>query len=94
MSEPTNQLVVNFDVFGNLAHQAQTRLYFDRIHNGAEQNFLRLMTADARETILDDWYQYRGQLKLWLDCQRIDTHSRTALQLPATDPQRFFAEAL
>lgn len=88
------QLVVNFDVFGNLAHQAQTRLYFDRIRNGAEQNFLRLLPADARETILDDGYQYSGQLKLWLDYQRIDTHSRTALQLPAKDPQRFFAEAL
>ncbi|WP_372868022.1 fatty acid cis/trans isomerase, partial [Pseudomonas sp.] len=88
------QLVVNFDVFGNLSHQAQTRLYFDLIRNGAEQNFLRLMPADARQAILDDWYQYSGQLKLWLDYQRIDTHSRTALQLPAADPKRGFAEAL
>jgi hypothetical protein len=88
------QLVVNFDVFGNLSHQAQTRLYFDLIRNGAEQNFLRLMPADARQAILDDWYQYSGQLKLWLDYQRIDPHSRTALQLPATDPKRWFAEAL
>ncbi|MDA7085645.1 fatty acid cis/trans isomerase [Pseudomonas sp. SA3-5] len=88
------QLVVNFDVFGNLSHQAQTRLYFDLIRNGAEQNFLRLMPADARQAILDDWYQYSGQLKLWLDYQRIDTHSRTALHLPAADPKRGFAEAL
>ncbi|MDV7211762.1 fatty acid cis/trans isomerase [Azotobacter beijerinckii] len=35
------QLVVNFDVFGNVSHQLQTRLYFDLIRNGAEQNFLR-----------------------------------------------------
>ncbi|MDM8349598.1 fatty acid cis/trans isomerase [Pseudomonas sp. sp1636] len=88
------QLVVNFDVFGNLSHQAQTRLYFDLIRNGAEQNFLRLMPADARQAILDDWYQYSGRLKLWLDYPRIDTHSRTALQLPTTDPIRGFAEAL
>jgi hypothetical protein len=88
------QLVVNFDVFGNLSHQAQTRLYFDLIRNGAEQNFLRLMPADARQTILDDWYQYSGQLKLWLDYQRIDTETRTALQLPAKEPKRGFAEAL
>jgi len=88
------QLVVNFDVFGTLSHQAQTRLYFDLIRNGAEQNFLRLMPADSRQTILNDWYQYSGQLKLWLDYQRIDTASRTALQLSATDPKRDFAEAL
>ncbi|WP_413770154.1 fatty acid cis/trans isomerase, partial [Vibrio vulnificus] len=31
------QLAVNFDVFGNVSHQAQTRLYFDLIRNGAEQ---------------------------------------------------------
>ena len=88
------QLVVNFDVFGNLSHQAQTRLYFDLIRNGAEQNFLRLMPADSRQAILNDWYQYSGQLKLWLDYQRIDTETRTALQLPAKDPKRGFAEAL
>ncbi|MDT9136206.1 fatty acid cis/trans isomerase, partial [Escherichia coli] len=29
------QLVVNFDVFGNVSHQGQTRLYFDLIRNGA-----------------------------------------------------------
>jgi hypothetical protein len=41
------QLAVNFDVFGNVSHQAQTRLYFDLIRNGAEQNFLRLMPANS-----------------------------------------------
>ncbi|MBP8264341.1 MAG: fatty acid cis/trans isomerase, partial [Pseudomonas sp.] len=43
------QLVVNFDVFGNVSHQAQTRMYFDLIRNGAEQNFLRLMPAQSRQ---------------------------------------------
>lgn len=28
---------MNFDVFGNVWRQAQTRLYFDLIRNGAEQ---------------------------------------------------------
>ncbi|MDF5919212.1 fatty acid cis/trans isomerase [Pseudomonas aeruginosa] len=43
---------MNFDVFGNVSHQAQTRLYFDLIRNGAEQNFLRLMPVDARRRCL------------------------------------------
>lgn len=88
------QLVVNFDVYGNVSHQAQTRLYFDLIRNGAEVNFLRLMPAEAREGYLSDWYQHSGKLKLWLDYQGIDSQSPTALQLPGREPKRSFAEAL
>jgi hypothetical protein len=88
------QLVVNFDVFGNVSHQAQTRLYFDLIRNGAEVNFLRLMPAESRKAYLDDWYQNSGKLKLWLDYQAIDTHTASALQLPGDDPQKLFAHTL
>jgi hypothetical protein len=88
------QLVVNFDVFGNVSHQAQTRLYFDLIRNGAEVNFLRLMPAESRKTYLDDWYQNSGKLKLWLDYQAIDTQTASALQLPGDDPKKLFAHTL
>ncbi|WP_285409232.1 fatty acid cis/trans isomerase [Pseudomonas sp. FR229a] len=85
------QLAVNFDVFGNVSHQAQTRLYFDLIRNGAEQNFLRLMPADAREDYLNDWYQDGGQFKMWLDYEAIDDDKPTALKLDEKDPKRDFA---
>jgi len=88
------QLVVNFDVFGNVSHQAQTRLYFDLIRNGAEQNFLRLMPAESRQALLDDWYQNGGKVKRWIDYQGIDSASASGLQLDAGDPKRAFAEAL
>lgn len=88
------QLVVNFDVYGNVSHQAQTRLYFDLIRNGAEQNFLRLMPADEREAILHDWYQDSGKLKMWLDYQAIDTESPTALSLAHDKPKDDFAKQL
>ena len=88
------QLVVNFDVFGNVSHQAQTRLYFDLIRNGAEVNFLRLMPAESRKAYLDDWYQNSGKLKLWLDYQAIDTQTASALQLPGNDPKKQFAHTL
>lgn len=88
------QLAVNFDVFGNVSHQAQTRLYFDLIRNGAEQNFLRLMPADSREDFLDDWYQNSGKLKLWLDYEAIDDDTPTGLHLDANDPKRDFANQL
>ncbi|HBX55594.1 fatty acid cis/trans isomerase [Pseudomonas sp. UBA2684] len=88
------QLVVNFDVYGNVSHQAQTRLYFDLIRNGAEQNFLRLMPAESRQAILDDWYQNSGKLKMWMDYQGIDDESPSALHLDQQDPKRSFVEAL
>jgi hypothetical protein len=84
------QLAVNFDVFGNVAHQAQTRLYFDLIRNGAEVNFLRLMPANARDDLLGDWYQESGKIKLWLDYRKIDDDTATAMALDPKDPKRDF----
>jgi len=57
-------LVVNFDVFGTVAHQTQTRLYFDLLRNGGEQNYLRLIPPGERIRVLSRWYQGSGQLKL------------------------------
>ncbi|MFT4047820.1 MAG: fatty acid cis/trans isomerase [Solimonas sp.] len=73
------QLVVNFDVFGNVSHQLQTRLYFDLIRNGAEVNFLRFLPPAARKPLLDQWYQRGGQLKMGIDYT--DTDLRTPTQL-------------
>jgi hypothetical protein len=88
------QLAVNFDVFGNVSHQAQTRLYFDLIRNGAEVNFLRLMPADSRDGFLDDWYQEGGQVKMWLDYEKIDDDTPTGLTLDPKAPKRDFARQL
>ena len=86
--------MVNFDVFGNVSHQTQTRLYFDLIRNGAEMNFLRLMPADNRQAMLDDWYQDSGRLKLWLSYPPLDTDTETALVLAADKPKQRFIDTL
>ncbi|TBU97416.1 fatty acid cis/trans isomerase [Phytopseudomonas dryadis] len=88
------QLVVNFDVFGNVSHQAQTRLYFDLIRNGAEQNLLRLMPADARQGLFSDWYQNSGKLKAWMDYYPLDRKTPSGLTLAEEDPKRDFAQGL
>ncbi|MDY7219034.1 fatty acid cis/trans isomerase [Denitrificimonas sp. JX-1] len=88
------QLVVNFDVFGNVAHQAQTRLYFDLIRNGSEVNFLRLMPREERQDILSDWYQKSGKIKLWLDYTDIDTRTQSALGIGNDKSVKSFGEAL
>jgi hypothetical protein len=73
------ELVVNFDVFGNVAHQLQTRLYFDLIRNGAEHNFLRLLPADTRETVLKSWYEGLGILKTHITYAPLDVTSTTGI---------------
>ena len=88
------QLVVNFDVFGNVSHQGQTRLYFDLIRNGAELNFLRLLPANSRQAILDDWYEKGGQLKLLLAYTAIDSSTPSLVALSKADPKRDFAQRL
>jgi hypothetical protein len=50
-------LVVNFDVFGSVATQAETRLYFDLMRSNAENNFLHFMPPAVRTPMRDSWYQ-------------------------------------
>ncbi|MCW3148051.1 fatty acid cis/trans isomerase [Stutzerimonas stutzeri] len=88
------QLVVNFDVYGNVSHQGQTRLYFDLIRNGAELNFLRLLPAASRQVILDSWYEQGGQLKLLLAYTSIDTQTPSKLDLPRVNPKQTLARQL
>ena len=50
-------LVVNFDVFGSVATQAETRLYFDLIRSNGENNFLHFMPPAVRTSMRNSWYQ-------------------------------------
>jgi hypothetical protein len=59
------ELVVNYDVFGAAGHQAETRLYFDLIRSGAEDNFLHFMPPGVRTDMRDSWYRgTEAQLKI------------------------------
>lgn len=87
-------LVANFNVFGTLSHQAQTRLYFDLIRNGAEINFLRLLPPEARKPIYDDWYQGSGKLKALMDYERPDLSVPTREHYDSADPRSELAQRL
>ncbi|MFP1683478.1 fatty acid cis/trans isomerase [Alloalcanivorax sp. C16-1] len=87
-------LVVNFDVFGSVSHQAQTRLYFDLIRNGAEQNTLRFLPAAARKGLLDDWYQKTGKLKLLISYADADGETPTAIDYHSATPMAEFNAGL
>ena len=50
-------LVVNFDVFGNVGHQVLTRVYMDLIRMEAEELFLSFLPPSQREPLRHDWYR-------------------------------------
>lgn len=49
-------LVAGYNVFGNVAHQAATRLYMDHLRMQSENLFLTFLPADQREAIRASWY--------------------------------------
>lgn len=50
-------LVVNFDVYGNISHQMLTRIYMDLIRMEAEEIFLSFLPPETRDDLRKDWYR-------------------------------------
>ncbi|WP_374028820.1 fatty acid cis/trans isomerase [Bdellovibrio bacteriovorus] len=50
-------LVVNFDVFGNVSHQLLTRIYMDMIRMEAEELFLMFLPSEQRLQYRREWYR-------------------------------------
>lgn len=53
-------LVAGFDIFGNVGHQLNTRLYMDFLRMESELNFLNLLPDDSRQKERDFWYRNEG----------------------------------
>jgi hypothetical protein len=49
-------LVAGYDVFGNVSHQAATRLYMDHLRMQSENLFLSFLPLDRRAAIHASWY--------------------------------------
>lgn len=50
-------LTVDFDVYGNIGHQLNTRLYMDFLRIEGEYNFLALMPPGYKLPLRDYWYR-------------------------------------
>ncbi|MGA7325035.1 MAG: fatty acid cis/trans isomerase [Rhodomicrobium sp.] len=50
-------LVVGYDVFGNVSHQLYTRLYMEMLRREAEDNFLLFLPPRERSRLRGQWYQ-------------------------------------
>ncbi len=82
-------LVAGFDVYGNIGHQLNSRLYMDFLRMEGEDNFLSFLPVRVRRTVRDSWYKgvrtrlpedFKGPMD-WLDVESVIGY-RTA------DPQR------
>lgn len=50
-------LVAGFDVYGNVSHQLETRLYMDFLRMEGEQNFLIFLPKEDRIALRNYWYR-------------------------------------
>jgi hypothetical protein len=50
-------LVAGYDVYGNLGHQVNTRLYMDFLRMEGEFNFIALLPRASRVAVRDAWYR-------------------------------------
>jgi Fatty acid cis/trans isomerase (CTI) len=50
-------LVAGFDVFGNIGHQLNTRMYMDFLRMEGEYNYLLLLPPERRKQLVQYWYR-------------------------------------
>lgn len=50
-------LVAGYDVYGNIGHKLNTRLYMDFLRMEGEFNFIALLPQASRIAVRDDWYR-------------------------------------
>ena len=85
------ELVVNYDVFGDAGGQAETRLYFDLIRSGAEDNFLHFMPPGVRTAMRNSWYQGTlAQLKIHAIYEIANEDLPVQITYRTTDPKNEF----
>jgi len=87
------ELVANYDVFGTAGHQAETRLYFDLIRSGAEDNFLHFMPPGIRREMRESWYRGTlAQLKVTTVYEAVNEDLPVQIAYHGKDPKSEFVK--
>jgi hypothetical protein len=82
-------LVAGYDVYGNITHNLNSRLYMDFLRMEGEANFISFLPSDARADALSRWY--RDATKESLDHMRalvVDPAVESAIPYRGIDPQK------
>jgi Fatty acid cis/trans isomerase (CTI) len=88
-------LVAGFNVFGNLGHQLETRLYMDFLRMEGENNFLSFLPVENRRELWADWYKgARKNVENYLDTQYGGLERGTRVLYKTDDPKTEFFHKL
>jgi len=81
-------LVAGFDVYGNVSHQALTRLYMDFLRMEGEMNFVAFMPPEVQKSVVAGWYlNAEGAQKKYLDFFLDQLKVKSQLQFKTADPK-------
>ncbi len=88
-------LVAGFNVFGNVGHQLETRLYMDFLRMEGENNFLSFLPKDKRKQIRAEWYQgARAEFINYLQNPFFGLERETRIHFATDDPKKEFFKML
>ncbi|MBC7715029.1 MAG: fatty acid cis/trans isomerase [Rhizobacter sp.] len=90
-------LVVNFDVYGNVSHQTLTRIYMDMIRMEAEEIFLSFLPPESRIPLRKSWYKgLLTEAKMKYMFPLVDVNQPTAMKYkdPRNAKQEFVEQVL
>jgi hypothetical protein len=84
-------LVAGFDVYGNVAHQANVRRYMDFLRVEGELNFVELLPAEHRLPTIRSWYQGDRAVEN-IDPEEVLGSYGTKIAYRTDDPKRELVE--
>jgi len=88
-------LVAGFDVYGNVGHQLNARLYMDFLRMEGEFNFLTLLPKNVRVPERDYWYRGASQrVKEYIYGERISFDVDSGIPFKSDDPKAELFELL
>jgi hypothetical protein len=88
-------LVAGFDVYGNVTHQLETRLYMDFLRMEGEYNFLLFMPESKRVELRNFWYrEATPEVKEYVLGRKAYITRDTAVVYETDNPKREFFEKL
>ncbi|VAW65656.1 Fatty acid cis/trans isomerase [hydrothermal vent metagenome] len=88
-------LVAGYDVYGNIGHQFNTRVYMDFLRMEAENSFLAFLPPESREDVRERWYKgIRQNLKKYFKSPDHWLKVQVVNGFKTDDPQREFYKKL
>ncbi|MCB1676197.1 MAG: fatty acid cis/trans isomerase [Halioglobus sp.] len=88
-------LVAGFDVYGDVSHQLETRLYMDFLRMEGERNFLTFLPRATRLELRDFWYRDADEhVKKYVLGKGTQFNYDSAIEYRTDDPMREFFQRL